>query len=297
MFRRLLETRVRLQGDEAPNTLIAMKDLATTLFMAGKPGEAEGTLRQALTTSRDLEHEHSITPELMMYLACLLETRGNQEEAEMLREESAKIRRRLRGREAGDNETAPGTAEAKGKSAIPANLLEIPEELNACASNLRKIHAAIKQYEKDKGKLPAWLSDLIPDYLSRSVLICPNDPSHSSPLPDPKIPCSYGYEFSPLTIPNNWGPTATALFRDWKTGQLRLFGDVVSVVFCHHHGGMQLKLSVGGEIYWNPSGSWEPIFMPNYLPGDELSAQQVPEEGGHKETSAQGEEIAAPGNP
>ncbi len=296
MFRRLLQTRLLVQGGEAPDTLIAMKDVATTLFMAGKPDEAEATLRQAVTTSRAQEKEQPLTPELMMYLARLLEARGKEEEAEPLREESVEIRRRLRGEEAVDNETAPGAAEALGKSAIPTNLLKIPQELEACAANLQRIHAAIKQYEKDKGKLPAWLSNLVPDYLSSNLLICPNDPSHSSPLADPKIACSYGYEFSPLLIPNNWGPTPTTPFRDWKTGQVRLFGDVVPVAFCHHHGGMQLELSVGGEIYWNPSGSWEARFLPSYLPGDELSVQQASEQGEEKETKVQGEEIATSGN-
>ncbi|NQT84868.1 tetratricopeptide repeat protein [bacterium] len=295
-FRRLQQGRLRVQGGEAPDTLIAMKDLAITLFMAGKPDEAEATLRQALTTSRAQEKEQSVTPELMMYLARLLEARGKQEEAELLRKESMEIRRRLRDHEAGEKETSPGAAEAQGKSVIPTNFLKIPEEMEACAENLQKIYAAIKQYEKDKGNLPAWLSDLVPAYLSNDTLLCPKDPAQTSPYyPDPEIACSYTYEFSPAAVPEGWDPTGRTLCCHWKQAQVRLFGDVVPVVRCHHHGGMRLNASVGGEIYWS-SGAWEDLFLPNYAFGDELLVQPAAEQGEDKETEVQREEIATSGN-
>ena len=51
--------------------------------------------------------------------------------------------------------------------------------------------------------------------------------------------------------------------------QMRLFGDVVPIVRCMHHGSETiLNLSIGGQVYW--SGLiWEQIFMPGYQFGDE----------------------------
>ncbi len=45
---------------------------------------------------------------------------------------------------------------------VPEENLRIPQGMQACAVNLRRIHSAIKKYQKDKGKFPDWLSDLVP---------------------------------------------------------------------------------------------------------------------------------------
>jgi len=157
------------------------------------------------------------------------------------------------------------------KFVIPEENLQIPQELQACAANFRKIYVAIKRYEKDKDKLPDWLSDLVPNYLSNETLFCPDDANHNSPFwRDPKLPCSYGYEFSMAGIPRSWSVVGGMPCRDWKTQQVKLFGDIVPVVRCHHHPTRPLNLSVGGQIYWGP-GSWEKLFMPDYRRGIELS--------------------------
>ncbi len=169
--------------------------------------------------------------------------------------------------------TVPEATKAS-KFIIPENNLQIPEKLQVCAANFRKIHAAIKKYEKDKGKLPGWLSDLVPDYLSDEMLFCPNDTRHNSPYsPDPRLPCSYGYEFSSARIPSGWDPTRRTRYRDWKTQQVKLFGGVVPIVRCHHHGSKRLNLSVGGQIYWGQL-NWEYMFKRDYRFGDESSSQQ-----------------------
>jgi len=137
---------------------------------------------------------------------------------------------------------------ARRKFDIPEENLRIPQEMEACAANLRKMYAAIKKYEKDKGKRPNWLSDLVPDYLSGDTLFCPNDPGHTSPFClDPKLPCSYGYQFTPIPIPPGWDPTGRTRYRDWKSKQVGLFGDIVPLVRCHHHGEAVLNVSVGGQ--------------------------------------------------
>jgi hypothetical protein len=183
--------------------------------------------------------------------------------------------RGLAGTLAAKEETGPAAKVAAKKLAVPEENLRIPEEMQACAENFRRIHGALQKYRKDKGELPNWLSDLVPDYLGADTLFCPNDSDHKSPYaPDPKIPCSYGYSFSPIPIPSYWDPSGRTLYREWKTGQVKLLGDVVPTVSCHHHGEKHLQLSVGGQIYWGPL-IWERMFIPDYRFGDEQRAEKV----------------------
>jgi len=165
-------------------------------------------------------------------------------------------------------------AKETAKYVIPEENLEIPEEMQACAANLREISAAIKEYERDKGTLPNWLSDLIPDYLSNEVLFCPRDAGHRSQFsPDPRLPCSYSWEFSAKPIPTGWDPTGKTLYRDWKAQQVKLFGDIVPMIRCNHHGEQCLNLTAGGQIYWGQL-NWEYMFKRDYRFGDELSSQK-----------------------
>jgi len=152
---------------------------------------------------------------------------------------------------------------------IPEKNLKIPKELQACTANLEKIYAAINKYQKDKGKLPDWLSDLVGDYLSAETLFCPNDTKHKARYSsDPKLPCSYSWQLSSDRI-SGWDPTGRTLYRDWKTQQAKLFGDIVPMVRCHHHGTEKvLNLSMGGQIYWGQL-NWEYMFKPDYRFGDE----------------------------
>lgn len=148
---------------------------------------------------------------------------------------------------------------------VPEENLKIPQEMQTCTENLQKISTAIKKYKKDKGKLPDWLSDLVPDYLSSETLLCSSDAKHKSPYsPDPRLPCSYGWQFSAKPIPPGWDPTGRTLYRDWKIQQVKLFGDVVPMVRCYHHTSKRvLNLSAGGEIWWGPL-DWEYMFRPDY---------------------------------
>jgi hypothetical protein len=141
--------------------------------------------------------------------------------------------------------------------------------MHSCAANLRKIYAAIKKYEKDNGKLPDWLSDLVPDYLSKETLLCPHDAVHKvrlGHLTDPNLPCSYGYQLSMARSPAHSprDPVGGMTMRDWKMAEMKLFGDVVPLVRCYVHG-LILNLDVGGQIYFSPV-SWSSMFMLNYSP-------------------------------
>jgi thiol-disulfide isomerase/thioredoxin len=154
--------------------------------------------------------------------------------------------------------TSLAIAASTNKSGIPAENLKIPDNMQKCAENLRKIHAAIKAYEKDKGELPNWLSDLVPTYLSIEALLCPTHPDRTKApyYPDCQLPCGYTYEFSPTRINSSW------ICRDWKKQQLKQFGDVVPIVRCIDRGtNMVLNISVGGQVYWS-SLPWERMFTP-----------------------------------
>ena len=162
---------------------------------------------------------------------------------------------------------AEAPAEEAAKYVIPQENLEIAEEMKTCGQNLKKMYAAIKKYEKDKGDLPNWLSDLVPDYFSKELLLCPSDPSRTRAVyPDPKLPCGYTYEFCPAQVSVAGGRMSC---RDWKTQQVEFFGDIVPVVRCLHHGSMSVNVSMAGRVYSSPE-TWETIFMPGYTRGGEF---------------------------
>ncbi len=161
---------------------------------------------------------------------------------------------------------------ATSKYVIPQRSLKIPEQMQSCASNLRKIHAAIKKYEKDKGMIPFYLSDLIPDYLSKETFFCPHNPTATATWPyDPKLTCSYRYEFSPFRGRAKFGggPFDGMTNRDRKAEQIQLFGDVVPIVRCPQHDQVVLNLAVGGDVYLS-GPQWESMIMPDYKVGSEL---------------------------
>lgn len=167
-----------------------------------------------------------------------------------------------------------GTASA-ATFTVPAENLRIPEEMQACAENLQKIYAAIKKYEKDRGELPNWLSELVPDYLGKEALLCPINPERikAQYCPDPNLPCSYTYEFSPTRINSRW------VFRKWKKQQVKQFGDVVPIVCCIDHGSdTVLNISVGGQVYRSPL-VWERMFTPHKPATRSVKEQAVSLEG------------------
>ena len=167
-------------------------------------------------------------------------------------------------------ETEPETP-PRPRFRIPMENMKIPAEMQVCTANMQKIYAAIKKYETDKGKLPDWLSDLAPKYLSREDLLSTTHPDRTKARysPDPNLPCIYEYEFSPTRNRISSGRA----FRDWKEQQVREFGDIVPIVRCLYHDpgnySMALNVSVGGQIYWSPWG-WEAMFT--------RSSRSVPKE-------------------
>jgi len=150
---------------------------------------------------------------------------------------------------------------------------ERTEGMEVCKVHFKDIYRAIERFKTDKGDIPNWLSELYPDYLQdESLLICPTDSRQGKverlPFapPDPKMPCSYLYEFHPKyffdmgpeEVKKHLGEHAKAVIaRDYKNRQLEDFGDIVPIVRCWNHGGNSvLSLSYGGKIFVT-DGPWE----------------------------------------
>ena len=166
---------------------------------------------------------------------------------------------------------ASSAQEASAPKAPPVNPFRYQpstekSDADACCKNLEKISAAILAYRKDHKEVPNWISDLVPKYLSEEALICPvtKKTERLSPFGalDPKLRCSYLYEFPPTPIADVVkeafpGPQMTT--RDWKRQQMGIVGSEVPIVRCLMHQPV-LNLSFGGRIYESPM-FWEQNFL------------------------------------
>ena len=118
------------------------------------------------------------------------------------------------------------------------------QNIEICTRNLTAIGEAVHAYHKEHGNFPLWLSELYPKYLSdANFLLCPADEEGGkSAYPineDPKIPVSYGYQFHPK-------------YREMKTEQREVYGDVIPLVRCRHHEDQPfecLNLSFSFRVY------------------------------------------------
>lgn len=145
------------------------------------------------------------------------------------------------------------------------------QEKEACIKNLKTIYQAVEAYRMDHKDLPNWLSDLVPNYLpDANVLICPvcrrTGKTEDPALADPKLPCSYLFEFCPVPIAGNHTR------REWKRRQMGLVGSMVPIVRCRNHSTV-LNVSFDGQIYESAS-SWELLFS-NRLDVKDLSATRL----------------------
>jgi len=137
----------------------------------------------------------------------------------------------------------------------------------ACQRQLNTIHSALQEYQRQNGRLPVWLSDLVPDFIQeREILVCPyvrnsgilrewrkwtvNVPVFGDPGD-----CSYGYEFSTQRFWRDLDWTT----RTYKQHQMELIGFDVPIVRCLAHL-PALNLGYGGSIYSSP-GEWEDNFV------------------------------------
>ncbi|MDE0685949.1 MAG: redoxin domain-containing protein [Candidatus Poribacteria bacterium] len=125
------------------------------------------------------------------------------------------------------------------------------KNIEVCTQNLVAIGKAIEAYKKGHGDFPDWLSGLYPKHLAdANTLICPADEESGKTVfalnTDPKMPVSYGYQFHPE-------------YREEKSVQREMYGDVMPLVRCRHHTNEDfdcLNLSFSSKIY-KSSTVWE----------------------------------------
>ena len=172
-------------------------------------------------------------------------------------------------------EQSSPAAEQNGSPVVSATLAA--EEKEACTRNLKVIYDAIQAYQYDHKDLPNWLSDLVPDYISDgNVLICPvcrrTGRTELPPLADPKLACSYVFEFSPVPVGKAMPGEPRHTRREWKRRQMGLVGSVVPMVRCRNHNPV-LNLGFNGSIYESPM-QWELLFT-NRVRTAELSLNAI----------------------
>ena len=125
------------------------------------------------------------------------------------------------------------------------------KNIEVCTQNLVVIGKAIEAYKKEHGDFPDWLSDLHPKHLAdANTLICLADEEGGKAIfstnTDPEMPVSYGYQFHPE-------------YREEKSEQREMYGDVMPLVRCRHHANEDfhcLNLSFASKIY-KSSAVWE----------------------------------------
>lgn len=125
------------------------------------------------------------------------------------------------------------------------------KNIETCTQNLVAIGKAIEAYKKEHKDFPEWLSDLHPKHLANAnTLICPADEESGETIfsmnADPKMPVSYGYQFH-------------REYREEKSTQREMYGDVMPLVRCRHHRTEDfdcLNLSFSSKIY-KSFGVWE----------------------------------------
>ena len=172
--------------------------------------------------------------------------------------------------------TAPRSAATQDLSQAVSPELAA-EEKEECIRNLKVIYDAIQAYQFDHKELPNWLSDLVPDYLTDgNVLICPvcrrTGRTEVPTLADPKLACSYVYEFSPSPVGTALPGEPRHTRREWKRRQMGLIGSAVPLVRCRHHSPM-LNLGFNGSVY-ESQAQWELLFT-NKVRAAELSLRAI----------------------
>ena len=118
------------------------------------------------------------------------------------------------------------------------------KNIEICKQHLVEIGKAVEAYKKEHDDFPDWLSELYPKYLSdANLLLCPADEEGGKSVyainEDPKMPVSYGYQFHPK-------------YREEKTEERLIYGDVIPLTRCRHHENQAfecLNLSFAFKVY------------------------------------------------
>jgi len=104
LFREALAMRVRIYGDDHPETATILNNLGWLMYVAGRLDEAEPLLQRALRTRRrHLPHPHSDTATTLNNLAVLKYGQGDLAQAHQLLYESLEIDLASRGGVSGED--------------------------------------------------------------------------------------------------------------------------------------------------------------------------------------------------
>ncbi|HEV7868114.1 MAG TPA: carboxypeptidase-like regulatory domain-containing protein [Chthoniobacteraceae bacterium] len=112
-------------------------------------------------------------------------------------------------------------------------------------AQMLRIWTAVMTYKKERGTIPDHLSDLVPEFLPDAAMLVSAGDGAPGQYPfkrDPRLPCSYGYEFSAHSF---FGPKT---FREVKEEQMEEFGPVVPILRCFIHDKV-LNLAYSGDFY------------------------------------------------
>ena len=151
------------------------------------------------------------------------------------------------------------------------------DDREICKKNLTTMYEAITAYRRDHKDLPAWLSELVPNYIkNQNIFVCPTVKKtgaiNNHGIEDPNLTTSYTYEFSDTLIPDSIYPNSNRTMEDWKRRQMSVVGSKVPMVRCHLHE-RALNLSFDGQVYESETG-WEAGFA-NVVDPAELSAARL----------------------
>ena len=237
-------------ADYAQHLLDVVRDVKIVSFASRaavamvRPSKIEGRLRTVLTQNLN---RHPITKATvgvgLLILICFAVPIGAVRLAQAVN----------------PNETPSQQIQEASKSQlIPSEdrkAVQVDENVEICKGHLLEIGKAIQAYQKEHGDFPEWLSELYPKYLpDENSLLCPADEHSGKPYflinTDPKMPVSYDYQFHPR-------------YRDAKTEERLVYGDVLPLVRCRHHTNQMfecLNLSFAFKIYWS-SGVYKPDEM------------------------------------
>lgn len=144
------------------------------------------------------------------------------------------------------------------------------KNIERCTHHLKTIGKAIQSYHEEHGDYPKWLSDLVPKHLDDvNILICP-DNSGASPFecyleaygdrPEWLSGAISAIRRNKVVIDVSYSYKLTPACR-YRTIRLKgMYGDVVPIVQCWHHGpygdyhaSNVLNLSFGNKVYKSKS--------------------------------------------
>ena len=117
--------------------------------------------------------------------------------------------------------------------------------------HMMTIWKALMAFQKAKGKLPDYLSDMVPEFLpDQGVLLSPTKDAKSYKT-DPKVKTPYVYEFRADKIGDGM-PT----YHEAKPDQLKEYGEaILPILRCFSHGNA-MNVAYRGDYYESP-GYWE----------------------------------------